>query len=868
MLPALVDLDDYAGIIIHCTASYHPDNVVSLDKQLARPFEFYDGIKILMKQDEQLLANRFARFIGEKKFDLVITCVSREEQPAVYPRCLVGEAEFVQVFTGYVSPLMRNLKVPEIGRRPLDITYRGSVQPLSFGRLGFEKRKIGYDVARTAVDHPLKIDISSRRADRIGGTAWFDFLASSKAVLGAESGTNLFDFSGEVEAWCRQFELTRADADRLSEAFYQLAHDEYLHQFEGNVNYAQISPRHLEAAATRSVQVLYEGSYSGVLVANRHFIPLRRDLANFDDVVDFISDSERCTEMAACAFEEIVLNQRFHYETFVEKIDRAIDQMRLRKSDGKPSARRAARHVIAPRALVLAGHEPTLDPRIDWMAEGLTADFDVCELGLQPSQDRREVAFERLSDRRVRVRIDHNRHDWDMVPNIPAQQQPGASGLHNLILLHVLGELPARALARSIGALDATEDDLARFRWFTRHYATTNCALLRAARLLGDFDMIIAADMGTLPAAVALAEEYRAKLLYDAHEFWPWSQMEFRHWELEFWSAFDRDLARQADLRVTVSPQLADIMTREYGCEFLTVPNCTMRSSANAVDLEAALENFAQREEILFIFLGGFNNGRGIEDLITAWQYVGAPCRLLLQGPDNPFKSEMIELARGYKLLDKSVLFPAPVNSSDLDLVAAARRGDVGIIPYAASTINNRYCSPNKLSQYMAAGLPIVCNELDFVKQVVTQAGVGFSVDFEDHRKLAAAINELAADKAKIVEMSRRSRRYFDTTYHWESMSREMYANLRSLRAAPTESDREQLDFSWLRREYPRSAAEAVLERTQPSSDLMALQPASPVSELLSAVPAVDLAATMTKQYVAHLEEINQRYKLEIERLN
>src|SRR4051794_17286490 len=49
MLPGSVDLNDYAGIIIHCTVSYHPDNVMSLDGNLPRTFERYDGVKILMK---------------------------------------------------------------------------------------------------------------------------------------------------------------------------------------------------------------------------------------------------------------------------------------------------------------------------------------------------------------------------------------------------------------------------------------------------------------------------------------------------------------------------------------------------------------------------------------------------------------------------------------------------------------------------------------------------------------------------------------------------------------------------------------------------------------------------------------------------
>src|SRR5688572_1041586 len=129
LLPPTIDLDDYAGLIIHCTASYHPDNLYSLDKDAARPFEQYDGIKILMKQDEHYHTRKFANYIGEKKLDLVLTCVSPEEREKVYPRAVVGEVDFLQVFTGYVSPFLQTLAAGPIAGRPIDISYRGSIQP-------------------------------------------------------------------------------------------------------------------------------------------------------------------------------------------------------------------------------------------------------------------------------------------------------------------------------------------------------------------------------------------------------------------------------------------------------------------------------------------------------------------------------------------------------------------------------------------------------------------------------------------------------------------------------------------------------------------------------------------------------------------
>jgi glycosyltransferase involved in cell wall biosynthesis len=641
----------------------------------------------------------------------------------------------------------------------------------------------------------------------------------------------------------------------LSEEFYNEAHRAYLHLFEGNVNYAQISPRHFEAAATRSAQVLYDGYYSGIFIPNRHFIPLRRDLKNFDEVVDFIADDRKTSEIVNCAFEEIILNRQFHYENFVEQLDEVLAQALARKGRKASGASVAVNSPGDRRALLLAAHEPTIDPRIEWMAEGLSADFAVCELGTFPdTSDASTPSCEELSDCRMRVRIGRYRHDWDILPDVLKMGAQSSLGFQHLTLLHVLAELPTKALERSIGALGATEQDLNRFRGYARYFVHTNSALLQAARLIGEFDAIVAADLETLPAALVLADESGATVLYDAHEFWPHSAIEFRHWEVEFWSAFDRNLAARADLRSTVSPQLAALLSREYGCEFLSVPNCASRSSVPAVDTQEALQRLSAQDDIVFIFVGRFAAGRGLEDLIRAWGGVNKRARLVLQGPDDPFKSEMMELARSYGLLENGITFPKPVDTSEL--VNAARQGDIAIIPYAASSVNNRYCSPNKLSQYMAAGLPIICNnELEFVKSVVVGNGIGIAVDFQDPQALAEVVNRLVTSTDEIGEMALRSQRFFDSDFNWEMVSGDLYARLRAAVADKASSARPGLDFSWIEhgREMRRPAAEIG-------------DAPSPCSEVARAAYAE--VKRLNEIYPAEITRLHEVYSIEIKRLN
>lgn len=813
-LPPSLDLAEYDGIIIHPAVSYTFGNVAALDSRLDRPFEQYDGVKVLMKQDEQRMSARFAEYLAQKRFDILLTCLPEPEWPKVYPRDRLGDLACVHVLTGYVSEAMRNLNAPWRPSRPIDIGYRGSIQPLSFGRLGFEKRKIGIDVSRALGGREdLHLDITSAPEARINGPGWIDFLAASKATLGVESGSNLFDFDGSVEEWCREFEAAHPDADRCCEHFYRQAHDEHLFRFEGNVDYAQVSPRHFEAAAARSVQVLYEGRYSDILRPGEHYLPLRRDLGNLDEVLDALADERRCTEISERAFDEIVCNPSYGYQSFVAEADGALGAALARKTG---RGRRAARKSKArPRALILTAVDPEQDPRSEWLAQSLADDHDaVYELGTyRPAVDGKGPSLQLVSPHRFRLRVERNRHGSWWLPH-PDNGGGLSLGRQQLLYVAALADAAEPVLRSAIGALDALPQDIANFRWVARYIVNSNSALLEAAQRCGSFDFVVATDFDTLAAGVVLQQETGAALLYDAHEFWPYSMPGARHWYSEFWNGFGRPLVQAADLAVTVSPPLAAAMAAEYGREFGTLPNCASRTDRDTVDIEEKLAKTAGRHDVVFLFQGAFALERGIDRLISAWRHVEGPGVLLLRGPDNDYKRQLMGLADSLGLLGGRVQFPPAV--AEHELVRAAAEADFGVIPYEPLNINNRLCCPNKLSQYLAAGLPVISNELDFVKSVVVGNKIGFVVEFRDQRATAALFSRVIAARSDIPAMARRARAYFEQHFNWEHVfkpvRREIARAEQSRRGERVAAD---IDLDWIDDPHAmRAPASEVLRST------------------------------------------------------
>src|SRR5215472_83138 len=466
------------------------------------------------------------------------------------------------------------------------------------------------------------------------------------------------------------------------------------------------------------------------------------------------------------------------------------------------------------RLLLLIAHDPAVDPRIGWMAETLANEYEVCEIGIHGNSARCNApSLERVSETRRRIRVGRGQHDFGWVSLPGGVGELTSTALPTLSTLFLYARLPDRALRTVQGAFDADPAALSRFRALCKYFVDTNGVLIEAARLTGPFDLVIAADLEALLAALVLSDWNRAPAVYDAHEYWPFSYHDFEQWEIEFWSRLERSLVKEAAIRVTVSAHLAAQLSADYNCEFIAVPNCAPAGACRA-NLRRSRSSAGHSEPTLFLYQGVFAPGRGLELLIRAWQQVESDAHLLLRGPDNAYKTSLMTLAESLGLKERKIFFPEPVVEDEL--IAAAAEADFGVIPYEPINVNNRFSCPNKLSQYLAAGLPIISNELAYIKEVVLSKKIGVVVDFRDTEALTRVIDRLSGREA-LVDMSRRAQFFFRREFNWEKASAPLCREIREvLGLRPVNAERP-LDFSWI--EAGRALREPVSDRLREEID-------------------------------------------------
>jgi glycosyltransferase involved in cell wall biosynthesis len=288
-------------------------------------------------------------------------------------------------------------------------------------------------------------------------------------------------------------------------------------------------------------------------------------------------------------------------------------------------------------------------------------------------------------------------------------------------------------------------------------------------------------DLDTLLVGALAKAQFGSRLVYDAHEYFPYCDPHGRWLDQWFFSALERFLIRRCDGIVTVNPPLAELMRSAYRLKKVyAVPNAApLANPLKRVPFSSPMPRLAD-ERLKFLFQGRFTPGRGIEEIIRAWALVdGSRAALFLRGPENLWREAAMELARELGVLDRSVYFLESV--SEEFLIPAAAEADVGLIPYLPRILNDRFACPNKLSQYMQAGLMVVANDLPYVRSVVEKAHAGLFYQSSDLNTLANIVQRVLSDPELLHTCRDNALTYARERFHWEAFAATFHSLYRGL---------------------------------------------------------------------------------------
>lgn len=254
---------------------------------------------------------------------------------------------------------------------------------------------------------------------------------------------------------------------------------------------------------------------------------------------------------------------------------------------------------------------------------------------------------------------------------------------------------------------------------------------------------LYANDLDTLPANALVAVIRRLPLIYDSHEYFTEvPEIRDKPAVKAVWKFFERVCIRRADLVITVSPSIADLLRRTYRLsEVLVVRN--VPDKIPDIDPMPREELGVEPDTFLLILQGsGINVDRGAEELVGAMGSVDNALLMVIGGGDAvPDLKRMVSV----RDIEDRVLFKPKMPYPDLIRHTAA--ADLGISIDKATNVNYRYSLPNKVFDYIIAGTPPLVSDLVEVKRLVEADDLGYILPAHDSHTIAETIDAIRNDR-------------------------------------------------------------------------------------------------------------------------
>ncbi len=252
------------------------------------------------------------------------------------------------------------------------------------------------------------------------------------------------------------------------------------------------------------------------------------------------------------------------------------------------------------------------------------------------------------------------------------------------------------------------------------------------------FDAIHCHDLCTLPAAIELKETYspRAKLIYDAHELFPF-QFEEKS-QQAYWYRTESTAIHHADAVITVNDSIGRAMKRLYRIKQPTILFNSYGLPTDDAPAVSLLSHFrCDVAGTRVLYQGNLSRGRNLPLLIEAFGRIRGDATLFMLGDGELAGALKAQVHRN----GRANVFLGPWVSQE-KLLPLVSQADLGIIPYPGDNVrNSKYCTPNKLFEYIEAQIPICASDLPELSRIIETYNIGRTYSMRSADLIARAID-------------------------------------------------------------------------------------------------------------------------------
>jgi len=250
--------------------------------------------------------------------------------------------------------------------------------------------------------------------------------------------------------------------------------------------------------------------------------------------------------------------------------------------------------------------------------------------------------------------------------------------------------------------------------------------------LFSKADLFLSNDTDTLPANFFASIIRRKKLVFDAHELFPEvPELVNRSSVKQFWTSIENFIFPHLHHSYTVCQSIADYYNAKY--------NINMKVVRNVPYLRPTFSKSNKyREEKILLYQGAVNVGRGLEWVIDAMPLI-KNAKLVIIG-DGDIKHQLVAKVKSMSLTGK-VIFIEKIPPDEL--FAYTSNADIGLCLLENKGLSYFYALPNRIFDFIAAGVPVLASRFPEIAAVVCTYKTGILIDHFEPEFLAFTINTM-----------------------------------------------------------------------------------------------------------------------------
>ncbi len=294
------------------------------------------------------------------------------------------------------------------------------------------------------------------------------------------------------------------------------------------------------------------------------------------------------------------------------------------------------------------------------------------------------------------------------------------------------------------------------------------------------YDFIYCNDYPLLHSAIQLKKlQTAAKLIYDSHEIYMETINQFfpvKGWRAAYGKvliklnrkihkAKEKKLIEHVDFFITVCDSLKNHFETEYHRkDIIVIKNCPKKEmipeKTNRLYKELGLPESSK----LLLYQGNLNPGRGLDKLILSAQQFDPNVHVAILG-NGTTKTGLMELTKQLGL--KNVHFIAKVPFEEL--LEYTSSATAGVMFIQAINKSKELALPNKVFEYMAAGIPVISNQLAEPKRIIEKWDCGICIDDSSPERIAQSINNFLLERNDQHELGKRGKEAIRTELNWSN---------------------------------------------------------------------------------------------------